>query len=119
MISTPGFQFRDMAQQPEKVAQLVANQAGVAAPTTTNTLCNTTGTTLTWARTGAGVYTLTAGIATFTAGLTFPYLTINGTGLVGQAVVTSTTVVTINIFDAAGAAADLVGNMFFAVEVWS
>ena len=47
-------------------------QAGTAAPTA-KILQNTTGDTLTWARTSAGVYTVTSGAALFTADKTIVF----------------------------------------------
>ena len=54
-------------------------QTGTAAPTATVLLSNLTA-TLTWARTGAGTYTLTAGAATFTNNKTIVFLN-NGSDL--------------------------------------
>lgn len=54
--------------------------------------------TLTWARTGVGIYTLTASSACFTANNTYVHITAGAnTGLTCfTAIVTSTTVITIN-----------------------
>lgn len=54
-------------------------QTGTAAPTATVLLSNLTA-TLTWARTGPGTYTLTAGAATFTNNKTIVFLN-NGSDL--------------------------------------
>lgn len=80
--------------------QTIVSQTGTAAPavsggfTPTNTLSGAP--TMTWARTGVGVYTLTASAAVFTAGktgvFTSPLQNLNGSI---RAVVTSTTVITI------------------------
>jgi hypothetical protein len=87
--------------QGAKVYRAVISQSSTSAPSAT-VLVNLTGTTMTWARTSAGVYTLTAGVATFTANKTQIFL--------GQATVkdplhdtalyvnrTSTTVITIQV----------------------
>lgn len=80
--------------------QTIVSQTGTSAPavsgglTPANTYSGTP--TFTWARTGAGVYTLTASSAVFTSGKTGVFITppqnLNGSF---RAVVTSTTVITV------------------------
>lgn len=81
--------------------QTIVSQTGTAAPAVsgsfTPTSTYTAGTTFTWARTGVGVYTLTASAAVFnTSGKTgvfvAPLQNLNGSI---RAVVTSTTVITV------------------------
>lgn len=54
-----------------KSYQAVVNQTGTSAPTATVGNNDFGSTTFTWARTGAGVYTLTANASVFTSGKTF------------------------------------------------
>lgn len=81
--------------------QTIISQTGTAAPAVSGSLTPTStypsGTTFTWARTGVGVYTLTASTAVFnTSGKTGVFITppqnLNGSF---RAVVTSTTVITV------------------------
>lgn len=119
MSAPVNFQFRDTQIQPSKEYRAVVEQAGTAAPTVTTTLLNSTGTTATWARTSAGVYTLTFGGATLTSGQTFvASLNISGTAVIVKGVITSTTVFTVNTLDAAGAATDLAGTIFIHLQVY-
>lgn len=94
----------------------LVTQAGVTAPTAT-ILQNTTGQTLTWARTGAGVYTVTSGAALFTADKTIVFLNV-GNGEANQMLMwtrTSTTVITLNTN---GADARITGGAF-EVRIYS
>lgn len=78
--------------------QAIISQSGTSAPSATDYV-NQLGTTMTWARTTAGVYTLTAGSAVFTSGKTVILLSNPITGLVSYIVVpTSTTVITVSTF---------------------
>lgn len=61
LINTPGAAYTSY--------QAAVSQSGTSAPTGTQ-LVNSTGTTFTWARTGVGIYTLTASAAVFTANKT-------------------------------------------------
>lgn len=71
-------------------------QTGTDAPVAVRYDSNFSGVTMTWARTSAGLYTLTASTATFTAGKTFAIISGNQTSLIETVVAyTSTTVVTI------------------------
>jgi len=68
------------------------SQSGSGAPTTPAAV-NTTGTTITLARTGTGTYTATAGAAVFTANKTFVFLQNVFGSCIIEASVTSTTVI--------------------------
>lgn len=73
----------------------VLNQGGTSAPSAAVQV-NELGATMTWARSLAGIYTLTAGSAVFTASKTFVYISNPITGLVTYiAIPTSTTVITL------------------------
>ena len=69
-------------------------QAGTAAPVAT-VLSNNLTATLTWARTGVGVYTLTASAATFTANKTIVFLNAGSLSSLITVERTSDTVLTI------------------------
>lgn len=76
--------------------QAGVTQTGTSAPSATQ-FVNQLGATMTWARTSAGLYTLTAGSAVFTANKTFILLSNPITGLVSYLVVpTSTSVITVS-----------------------
>lgn len=81
--------------------QTIVSQTGTAAPAVSGSLSPVStypsGTTFTWARTGAGVYTLTASTAVFnTAGKTGVFVSqLQNLNANVKAVVTSTTVITI------------------------
>lgn len=81
--------------------QTIVTQTGTAAPAVSGSLTPTSsypsGTTFTWARTGAGVYTLTASTAVFnTSGKTGVFVgTLNNLNASCKAVVTSSTVITL------------------------
>lgn len=81
--------------------QTIVTQTGTAAPAVSGSLSPVStypaGTTFTWARTGAGVYTLTASAAVFnTSGKTGVFLgALNNLNGSWKAVVTSSTVITI------------------------
>lgn len=76
--------------------QAIITQSGTSAPSATVFL-NELGTTMTWGRTSAGIYTLTAGNAVFTASKTVILLSNPITGLVSYLVVpTSTSVITVS-----------------------
>lgn len=78
-----------------KSYQAIITQTGVSAPSAV-TYWNTLGATMTWARTSAGLYTLTAGSAVFTANKTVIIISNPITGLVSYIVIpTSTTVITL------------------------
>lgn len=93
---------QDSANLPAPTSyQTIVSQTGTSAPAVsggfTPTSTYTAGTTFTWARTGAGVYTLTASAAVFnTSGKTGVFITppqnLNGSF---RAVVTSSTVITV------------------------
>lgn len=83
---------------PYKSYQAMITQSGTDAPSV-STFRNDLETTMTWARSLAGIYTLTAGSAVFTANKTVIILTQPITGLVTYIVVpTSTTVITLTTF---------------------
>lgn len=81
--------------------QTIVSQTGTAAPAVSGSLAPTStypaGTTFTWARTGAGVYTLTASTAVFnTAGKTGVFVApLQNLNASVRAVVTSSTVITV------------------------
>lgn len=81
--------------------QTIVTQTGTTAPAVSGSFTPVsgypTGTTFTWARTGAGVYTLTASTAVFnTAGKTGVFIgTLNNLNASCKAVVTSSTVITV------------------------
>jgi hypothetical protein len=95
-------------------------QAGTAAPVAT-VLSNNLTATLTWARTGVGVYTLTASAATFTANKTIVFLNAGSgiTLITGER--TSDTVLTVKTFvPSNGAAVDAaITNGSFEVRIYS
>lgn len=77
--------------------QTIVSQTGTAAPTANITPMSTypSGTTFTWARTGAGVYTLTASTAVFSTTKTAVFISpLTNLNAQARGVVTSTTVVT-------------------------
>ena len=83
---------------PYKSYQAIVSQSGTSAPSATVYL-NELGTTMTWGRTSAGIYTLTAGSAVFTASKTVILLSNPITGLVTYIVVpTSKSVITMSTF---------------------
>lgn len=81
--------------------QTIVSQTGTSAPAVSGSLSPIStypsGTTFTWARTGAGVYTLTASTAVFnTSGKTGVFIgTLNNLNASCKAVVTSSTVITL------------------------
>lgn len=93
----------------------ILGQTGAFAPTLTS-LQNSTGATFTWARTGAGTYTLTASTAIFTVGKTICFLN-NGGSIDTQTIAwvrTSDTVLTITT-----SADDKIGKGAFEVRIYS
>jgi len=95
-------------------------QAGTAAPVAT-VLSNNLTATLTWARTGVGVYTLTASAATFTANKTIVFLNVGSGITLISAERTSDTVLTVKTFvPSSGAAVDAsITNGAFEVRIYS
>ena len=95
-------------------------QAGTAAPVAT-VLSNNLTATLTWARTGVGVYTLTANAATFTANKTIVFLNAGSTIPLISSEITSDTVLTVKTFvPSSGAAVDAsITNGAFEVRIYS
>lgn len=98
------------------------DQAGTAAPTEGAVFgVNQIG-AIVWTRSSAGVYvgTLTSLVAAFPANKTFIEATIasGSTGLCVKASRTANTTIEIDVFDAAGAAADLVGRVYIVVQVY-
>lgn len=84
--------------KPYKSYQALITQTGTSAPSAT-TYLNELGATMTWARSLAGIYTLTAGSAVFTANKTVIILSQPLAGLIDYIVVpTSTTVITLSTF---------------------
>ena len=92
-------------------------QTGTAAPVATVLLSNLTA-TLTWARTGTGIYTLTASAATFTANKTIVFFN-HGSGLTADPLLqwtrTSDTVLTITTTSTNG----LLTNGSFEVRIYA
>jgi hypothetical protein len=95
-------------------------QAGTAAPVAT-VLSNNLTATLTWARTGVGVYTLTANAATFTANKTIVFLNAGSGITLISAERTSDTVLTVKTFiPGNGAATDaVITNGAFEVRIYT
>jgi len=95
-------------------------QAGTAAPVAT-VLSNNLTATLTWARTGVGVYTLTANAATFTANKTIVFLNAGSTIPLISSEITSDTILTVKTFvPSSGAAVDAsITNGAFEVRIYS
>ena len=95
-------------------------QAGTAAPVAT-VLSNNLTATLTWARTGVGVYTLTASAATFTANKTIVFLNAGSSIPLITGERTSDTILTIKTFvSSSGAAVDAaITNGSFEVRIYS
>lgn len=91
----------DIAGSAPSSYQTIVSQTGTAAPAVSGSLAPTSsyppGTTFTWARTGAGVYTLTASSAVFnTSGKTGVFVgSLNNLNASCKTVVTSSTVITI------------------------
>lgn len=108
--------------KPSAVFNGLLTQASTAAPSKAQDFSSleNSGTLVTYtlARTGAGVYTITASAAVFTAGKTKPFISgVNGAATIE---VTSTTVLTVKTYDYAGAAADdVLSATYFSVEVTS
>jgi hypothetical protein len=98
-------------------AAIVA-QAGTAAQTAT-VLENSLGGAVTLARSGVGVYTFTR-TGAFTAAKTHITATVDAgaTAVIVRVAHTSANVVTVSTFTEAGAAADLVGNVFLEIKVY-
>jgi hypothetical protein len=95
-------------------------QAGTAAPVAT-VLSNNLTATLTWARTGVGVYTLTANAATFTANKTIVFLNAGSGITLISSERTSDTVLTVKTFvPSNGAAVDAsITNGAFEVRIYT
>ena len=98
------------------IYSIIFGQSGTNAPTVDASLQNSTGATFTWARTGAGTYTLTASTAIFTVGKTICFLN-NGGSIDTQTIAwvrTSDTVLTITT-----SADDKIGKGAFEVRIYS
>ena len=95
-------------------------QTSTNAPVAT-VLSNNLTATLTWARTGVGVYTLTASAATFTANKTIVFLNPGSSVSLISAETTSDTVLTVKTFvPSSGAAVDAaITNGAFEVRIYS
>tara|TARA_R110000824_G_scaffold56949_2_gene155319 strand:- start:344 stop:790 length:447 start_codon:yes stop_codon:yes gene_type:complete len=92
-------------------------QAGTAAPVAT-VLSNNLTATLTWARTGVGVYTLTANAATFTANKTIIFINAGSSQSVITGERTSDTVLTVKTISG-GAADSAITNGAFEVRIYT
>ena len=92
-------------------------QAGTAAPVAT-VLSNNLTATLTWARAGVGVYTLTASAATFTANKTIVFLNAGSLSSLITVERTSDTVLTIRTISG-GASDSAITNGAFEVRIYS
>ena len=96
-------------------------QATTAAPAEGAVLKNSMGAAMTWARTGAGVYTCTAASAVFVVASTVCRITSEAASgaantRVFSYVVTSTTVVTVSVADAATPTAADSGNFYIEID---
>lgn len=107
--------------------QAIVTQSGTSSPSAT-TYLNELGATMTWARTSAGLYTLTAGTGVFTANKTVIILSQPLLGLVNYIVVpTSTSVITMTTLISsviatvltATATDALITNLLVEVRVYS
>lgn len=103
------------------------SQSATSAPTNTDYITDFGAVTFTWARTSAGIYTVTANSAIFTANKTHVFIQQPGLGLVEyKVVVTSTTVITLTTSLSSviatvltAVATDiLLSNTLFKVEVY-
>jgi len=108
--------------QPFKKLQMILSQSGTAIPTIAvllNNLVVSTGQNPTLARTSAGLYTITL-TGGFQGTLFVKSCNVKGgaTGFAASLEKTSVNVLTLRIYDAADAAADLVGDVDIAVELW-
>ena len=92
-------------------------QAGTAAPVAT-VLSNNLTATLTWARTGVGVYTLTANAATFTANKTIIFLNAGSFPSLINGEITSDTVLTIKTISG-GLSDGAITNGAFEVRIYT
>ena len=92
-------------------------QTSTNAPVATVLSSNLTG-TFTWARTGVGVYTLTASVATFTANKTIVFLNAGSLSSLITGERTSDTVLTIKTFSG-GAADSAITNGAFEVRIYT
>jgi len=108
---------------PQEILQYKAKmtQATTAAPAEGNVLKNTLGQAMTWARSGAGVYTCTAAAACFVVANTVCRITSEAASgaantRVFSYVVTSTTVVTVSVADAATPTAADSGNFYIEID---
>lgn len=105
-----------------KSYQTIVTQTGTAAPAVTGTFSPTStypsGTTFTWARTGAGVYTLTASTAVFdTTGKTGVFVgSLNNPNGAYKTVVTSSTVITFTFYVQSLAVLGLLGFTSMATD---
>jgi hypothetical protein len=95
----------------------VLNQAGTAAPTISATYMNQLGATPTLSRTGVGVYLVTL-TGAFAKAFCVAVPEVGSTGLVVKITAASNDNIAIGVFDAAGAAVDLVGNMKVEIKVY-
>ena len=92
----------------------LVTQAGTAAPTAL-VLTNTIGGTLTWARTSAGVYTITSGTALFTVDKTWMTIGLQNSGTTVPIVRTSDTQITVTT----SANDDRITNVSFELRVYA
>lgn len=104
-----------------RTLSIAMSQAGVADPTISATFENTLGynkTKPTLARTGVGVYTITA-VGYFNGTLFIRALAFNsGSAFYAKLEKTSSDVLTLTTFNAAGAAVDMAGTIYIWVEMW-
>jgi hypothetical protein len=102
-----------------KAYKAVLNQAGVAAPTLAVSVLNQLSGALTLARTGVGVYTLSL-LGAFLAGKLFiegVNIAAGAAGVYAKIGRTDDNTLTLSVFSAAGAAADLVGDIHLSLTV--
>jgi len=96
--------------------EVIMTQSSTSAPTVSD-LVNELGGTPVWTHTATGVYTAELDDV-FTPGSVFVDLTVgNATGLVGHAYSITDSTVVVKFYDAAGAAAELVGTAYLRTRV--
>ena len=96
----------------------LATQVTTGSPTPT-VIHNSTIDTITFSRTGIGVYTATSSSGLFLAGKTIPLVQLStGDAAVVEVVRTSNTVLTINVYDEAKAAIDVDGSFYLSIEIY-
>jgi hypothetical protein len=102
---------------PYKVYIKNISQSGTSAPTVTGGYSQLNG-TLTFARTGVGIYTITNSVAEFTANNTFVFFTTTSAAYAFNYQITSTTVITIYTGNIVGVLVDgLMANDSLEIKI--